>query len=487
MGKPTGFMEYAREVIKDVPPETRLKNFNEFHEELDVAERIRQGARCMDCGVPFCHSSYGCPISNLMPEWNDFIYQGRFEEAFFRLRATNNFPEFTGRVCPSPCESACVLGINEPPVTIKNNECFIIDKAWETGLMVPRPPKVRSGRKVAVVGSGPAGLAAADQLNQAGHDVTVFERADRVGGLLMYGIPNMKLDKGIVLKRTALMEAEGVKFRTGAWIGKNVETGKIAAEFDAVVLAVGSTKPRDLPVPGRNLKGVHFALEFLGANTKSLLDSNLADGSYISAKGKHVVVIGGGDTGNDCLGTSLRHGCAGLKNFEVLSEPPKARTADFPWPLFPRILKVDYGHEEAIHRFGKDPREYEILTKEFLDDGKGNLAGLRTVRVKWAKDDQGRMNMSEVPGTEETWKADLVFLALGFLGPEPETVDAFGLEKDARSNIKAEYGAFSTSKAKIFAAGDARRGQSLVVWAINEGRKTAKAVDKFLMGRTLLP
>ncbi len=487
MGKPTGFMEYEREVVKDVPPAMRLGNFDEFHVELNVAERIKQGARCMDCGVPFCHSSYGCPISNLMPEWNDFIYQGRFEEAFYRLRATNNFPEFTGRVCPAPCESACVLGINEPPVTIKNNECFIIDRAWEAGLMVPRPPRVRTGRRVAVVGGGPAGLAAADQLNQAGHAVTVYERADRVGGLLMYGIPNMKLDKRIVLRRIGVMEAEGIEFRTGAWVGRNVDPEKLVREYDAVVLAIGSTKPRDLAVPGRELNGVHFALDFLGPNTRSLLDSSLGDGRYISAKDKHVVVIGGGDTGNDCLGTSLRHGCASLKNFEVLPEPPKERTAEFPWPLFPRLLKVDYGHEEAIHRFGRDPREYEILTKEFVNDGKGNLAALRTVRVKWAKDGQGRMAMQEIPGTEETWKADLAFLALGFLGPEPETVDAFGVEKDARSNIKAEFGAFATSNPKVFAAGDARRGQSLVVWAISEGRKTAKAVDRFLMGKTLLP
>jgi glutamate synthase (NADPH/NADH) small chain len=487
MGKPTGFFEYARKVVLDISPEERLKNFDEFHKELDVPERIEQGARCMDCGVPFCLSSYGCPIANLMPEWNDFIYQGRFEEAYWRLRTTNNFPEFTGRVCPAPCESACVLGINEPPVTIKNNESFIVDKAYETGLLRPMPPKVRSGKKVAVIGSGPAGLAAADQLNQAGHGVTVFEREDRIGGLLMYGIPNMKLDKNLVAKRVGIMEQEGITFKTGAWVGRNIEPENILRDYDAVVLAVGSTKPRDLPVPGRNLRGIHFAMDFLSANTRALLRGGSRGDGFISAEEKNVVVIGGGDTGNDCLGTSLRHGCKGIFNFEVLPEPPKERSSDQPWPLFPRVLKVDYGHEEAIHRFGRDPREYSIMTKEFIDDGTGNVSSLRTIRVAWSKDAQGRQVMNEIPGTEETWKADLVFLALGFLGPEPETVDSFGLEKDARSNIKAEYGRFAASKEKVFAAGDARRGQSLVVWAIHEGRKAARAVDLYLTGRTLLP
>ncbi len=480
-------MEYSRKVVADIPPLERIRNFNEFHIELDESERIRQGARCMDCGVPFCQSSFGCPIMNLIPEWNDFIYQGRFEEAFWRLRATNNFPEFTGRVCPAPCETACVLGINEPPVTIKNNECFIIDRAYESGWMVPRIPPVRTGKRVAVVGSGPAGLSAADLLNQAGHEITVFERADRVGGLLMYGIPNMKLDKGLVQKRIQIMEAEGIEFRTQSWVGRNVDPEKILAEYDAVILALGATVPRDMQVPGRNLKGIHFAMEYLTFSTKNLLDGKEFNGSALSAHGKQVVVIGGGDTGNDCLGTALRQGCAGIKNFELLPKPPANRTEEFPWPLYPRLLKVDYGHEEALSRFGEDPREWGILTKEFLDDGQGNVSGIRTVRVEWQRDASGKPVMKEIPQTEEIWKADLVLLALGFLGPEGSTLDAFGVEKDPRSNIKADSGSFATSHPRVFAAGDCRRGQSLVVWAIHEGRKVARAVDLFLMGETYLP
>jgi len=480
-------MEYKREKIGDRSPQARVKDFNEFHIELNDAKRQEQGARCMDCGVAFCHSSYGCPIHNLIPEWNDLVFNGRWEEAFWRLRKTNNFPEFTGRVCPAPCETACVLGINEPAVTIKDNECAIIDKAWDNGLMQARAPKFRTGKKVAVIGSGPAGLAAADQLNQAGHSVTVFERADRVGGLLMYGIPNMKLDKGLVEKRVKLMEVEGVEFRTACEVGNQYDTRNLPVDFDAVVLATGATKPRDLPVPGRKLKGVHFAMEFLAANTKSLLDSGLADGKYINAKGKKVVVIGGGDTGNDCLGTSIRHGCSALVNFEVLPKPASERTEEFPWPTYPRLYKQDYGHEESEAVLGRDPREYNILTKEFIDDGKGNVKAVRTVRVQWTKEPGSAPKLNEVPGSEEVWEADLVFLAMGFLGPEQEIAKALDLAVDERSNFKAAYGAYATNVPKVFAAGDARRGQSLVVWAINEGRGAAKAVDSYLMGKSYLP
>lgn len=486
MGKVTGFLEFDRMKVPYRAPDVRVKDFNEFTLPLEQSERIEQGARCMDCGVPFCQSSYGCPVDNLIPEWNDLVFRGRDKEAWMRLMKTNSFPEFTGRVCPAPCEGACVLGINQLPVTIKDNECWIVDNAYEKGWMKPLPPETRTGKKVAVIGSGPAGISAADQLNKAGHLVTVFERADRPGGLLMYGIPNMKLDKSLIMKRVEIMKEEGIVFKTSTAVGKDIAAKDIARDFDAVLVATGSTRPRDLAVPGRNLKGVHFAMEFLSANTKSLLDSNFADGKKIDAKGKKVVVIGGGDTGNDCLGTSLRHGCAALVNFEVLPKPPAERTDDMPWPTFPRTLKVDYGHGEAIEKFGKDPREYCISTKEFVDDGKGNVKGVKTVRVEWKKNDAGQFVMSEVAGSEEYFEADLVFLALGFLGPEDGILKDLGVELDPRSNAKAAYGKFATSADKVFAAGDARRGQSLVVWAINEGRSAAREIDRFLMGKTWL-
>lgn len=487
MGKPTGFIEFSRKTVHDRAPLERLSDFKEFHSHLSEEERREQGARCMDCGVPFCQSNFGCPVDNLIPEWNDLVYQGRWEEAFQRLLKTNNFPEYTGRVCPAPCETACVLGINEPAVTIKDNEAHIIDRAYDTGVMRPRPPEKRTGKRVAVVGSGPSGLACADQLNHAGHQVTVFERDDRIGGLLMYGIPNMKLDKELVERRNRLMADEGVEFRTGTEVGGNVDPRQLVKDYDAVVLACGATVPRDLAVPGRQLEGVHFAMEFLKANTKSLLDSGLADKSYISAAGRDVIVIGGGDTGNDCIGTAMRHGCASLTNFELLSRPPAARNAQMPWPTYPRLYKSDYGHEEAQAKFGPDPREYSILTKEFLSDGDGRLRGLQTVRVEWVSKPGQRPVMEEIPGSEEEWKADLVLLALGFLGPEQPLLEKLGLETDARSNIKADYSRFQTSNPKVFAAGDARRGQSLVVWAINEGRGCAREVDRSLMGSTLLP
>ncbi|HUX14652.1 MAG TPA: glutamate synthase subunit beta [Spirochaetia bacterium] len=487
MGKPTGFIEFVRQPVRDRRPVERLDDFKEFHRHLSEDERREQGARCMDCGVPFCQSSFGCPVDNLIPEWNDLVFQGRWEEAFRRLLKTNNFPEYTGRVCPAPCESACVLGINLPAVTIKDNEAHIIDRAYSDGLMSPRKPEKRTGKRVAVVGSGPSGLACADQLNKAGHRVTVFERDDRIGGLLMYGIPNMKLDKTLVERRNAIMAEEGVEFRTGTDVGTNVDPEELVLTYDAVVLACGATVPRDLPVPGRELSGVHFAMQFLKANTKSFLDTGLTDGNYISAADRDVVVIGGGDTGNDCIGTSMRHGCSSLVNFEVLPRPPAARNAQMPWPTYPRLFKSDYGHEEAEAKFGADPRQYSILTKEFLSDGDGRVRGIRTVRIEWVNKPGERPQMQEVPGSEEEWKADLVLLALGFLGPEQTVMRKLGIETDPRSNIKADYAKFQTSIPKVFAAGDSRRGQSLVVWAINEGRGCAREVDRYLMGSTLLP
>ncbi|PQO32056.1 glutamate synthase subunit beta [Bremerella cremea] len=487
MGKPTGFMEFQRSTVPYRDPLVRINDYNEFPVEVTDSHLQTQGARCMDCGVPFCQSTTGCPVDNLIPEWNDLVYKGRWREALDRLHKTNNFPEFTGRVCPAPCENACVLGITNPPVAIKNIECSIIDRGFEEGWVDAKVPEHRTGKKVAVIGSGPAGLAAAEQLNRAGHNVTVYERDDRIGGLLMYGIPNMKLDKDTVQRRVDLMEAAGIKFVTNAHVGVNLDIAELKEKNDAIVLAVGATKPRDLPIPGRELKGVHFAMEFLKANTKSLLDSKLEDGNYISAEGKDVIVIGGGDTGTDCIGTSIRHGCTSMVNFELLPKPPAERAPDNPWPQWARIFRVDYGHQEAEAKFGNDPREFCILSKEFIDDGNGNVAGIKTVTVQWTKDDSGRWNMSEVPGSEKVFKADLVLLAMGFLGPEATLVEKLGMETDQRSNFKADYGRFATSIDGVFAAGDCRRGQSLVVWAINEGRAAARECDKYLMGVSSLP
>ncbi len=485
MGKPTGFMEFAREIPNSRAARLRVLDWNEFHDHLPDDKLRTQGARCMDCGVPFCQS--GCPVNNLIPEWNDLIYKNQWKQAITRLWRTNNFPEFTGRVCPAPCEGSCVLGINEPPVTIKNIEQTIIDHAWENGWVVPQPPAVRTGKKVAVIGSGPAGLAAADQLNKAGHLVTVFERSDRIGGLLMYGIPNMKLDKrAVVDRRTKLMEQEGITFVVNTHVGKDVDVHELMHEFDAMVLACGATKPRDLKVPGRELEGVHFAVPFLHGNTKSLLDSNLQDGQYLSAKDKDVIVIGGGDTGTDCIGTSLRHGCRSLVNFELMPQPPGTRAADNPWPQWPRIYRTDYGHEEAAATFGHDPRNYGLLTKEFLGDEHGHVKAVKSIEVQWTASN-GKIAMSEMPGTEKIWPANLVLLAMGFLGPEDSIVKQLGLETDARTNFKADYGTYATSVEGVFAAGDCRRGQSLVVWAINEGRGAARQCDLYLMGRTELP
>jgi glutamate synthase (NADPH/NADH) small chain len=493
MGKPTGFMEYRRELPLVRPPRERIGDWQEFHEHADEEKLRTQGARCMDCGVPFCHTgaliegmASGCPVNNLIPEWNDLVYRGLWREALDRLHKTNNFPEFTGRVCPAPCEGSCVLGLNDSPVTIKTIECAIIDKGFEEGWVVPEPPARRTGRRVAVVGSGPAGLAAAAQLNRAGHWVTVFERADRVGGLLMYGIPNMKLDKRVVQRRVDVMAAEGVRFVTNCEVGRDYPADRLVQEFHAAVLCGGATQPRDLPVEGRNLRGVHFAMEFLHANTKALLDTNLTNGHHISAKGKDVIVIGGGDTGTDCVGTALRHGCKSLVQLEILPRPPEERAPDNPWPQWPKVYRLDYGQEEAAALFGADPREYCVQTKRFVGDDGGNVRELHTVRIEWVKDG-GRFVPREVPGTEKVFPAQLVLLAMGFLGPENQLLDQLGVEKDPRSNTRAEYGKYATSVPGVFAAGDMRRGQSLVVWAINEGRGAARECDRYLMGETALP
>ena len=495
MGKPTGFLEINRELPRDRDPLQRVKDWNEFHEHMHSDKLREQGARCMDCGIPFCHQgaivagmAAGCPVNNLIPEWNDLVYRGLWRDALDRLHKTNNFPEFTGRVCPAPCEGSCVLGINEPPVTIKNIEAAIIDHGFQQGWVLPEPPEKRTGKKVAVVGSGPAGLAAAAQLNKVGHTVTVFERADRPGGLLMYGIPNMKLaKKEVVERRLKIMEEEGVKFVTNCEIGKDYASDKLLKDFDAVVLAGGATKPRDLPIEGRNLKGIHFAMQFLHHNTKSLLDGKPSD-QYVSAKGKHVVVIGGGDTGTDCVGTSMRHGCKSLAQLEILPKPPDERASDNPWPQWPKVYKLDYGQEEAKAAFGSDPREYVVTAQKFIDDGQGNVKAIQITNISWVRDEaSGRINPVPVEGSQREIPADLVLLAMGFLGPEDTVLADLKVERDPRSNAKAEHGKFTTNIKGVFAAGDMRRGQSLIVWAINEGRGAARAVDEYLMGKTDLP
>jgi glutamate synthase (NADPH/NADH) small chain len=508
MGKPTGFMEHERELPSKREPLQRLGDWMEF--DLEFAdERLQiQGARCMDCGIPFCHTgkiingmASGCPINNLIPEWNDLVYRGLWRKALDRLLKTNNFPEFTGRVCPAPCEGSCTLGINDPPVTIKAIEHAIIDRGFAEGWITPQPPDHRTGKTVAVVGSGPAGLACAAQLNHAGHHVTVFERADRIGGLLMYGIPNMKLDKGVVQRRVDLLAAEGVTFVANTEIGKDLPASQLSADFDAVVLCGGATKPRDLPIEGRGLQGVHFAMEFLHGNTKHLLDGGLRVTGYglrgaesraseapISAAGLDVIVIGGGDTGTDCVGTSLRHGCKSVTQFEILPQPPLERQADNPWPEWPKVLRVDYGQEEALARFGADPRSYCITAKRFIGDDQGRLAAVETVEIEWVTGNNGSgLRPQEIPGTDKVWPAQLVLLAMGFLGPEDMLLSQLGVERDQRSNARADYGKFATSVPGVFAAGDMRRGQSLVVWAINEGRGAAREVDLYLMGETHLP
>ena len=490
MGKPTGFIEYLRELPVDRAPLERIGDWKEFHPHLEEKRLRHQGARCMDCGVPFCHTgklisgmASGCPVNNVIPEWNDLVYRGLWREALERLHMTNNFPEFTGRVCPAPCEGSCVLGINDAPVTIKNIENEIIDRGWDEGWVLPEPPAARTGRKVALIGSGPAGLAAAQQLNRAGHLVTVLERDDRPGGLLMYGIPNMKLDKREVLeRRIALLEQEGIKFLCNANVGENVEAQLLLRDFDATVICTGATQPRDLAIPGRGLRGVHFAMEFLTASTKALLDGG-PDASPIHARGRDVVVIGGGDTGTDCVGTSIRQGCRSLAQIEIMPRAPLERAADNPWPEWPKVHKLDYGQEEAAAKFGGDPRGYLTTVKKFVGDAQDQLKELVTVQVAWERSDKGQLIPVEVPGTEQVRPAQLALLAMGFLGPESALLKELGVDCDARSNVNADDGRYVTNLKGVFAAGDCRRGQSLVVWAIHEGRGAAAACDRFLTGK----
>ena len=494
MGKTTGFMEYQREMPEDRDPLARLKDWDESHPPVPDEMLQRQAARCMDCGTPFCHTgklmagmASGCPLNNLIPDWNDLVYRGQWQRALRRLLKTNNFPEFTGRVCPAPCEGSCTVGLNGDPVTIKAIEVSIIDKAFEEGWIGPEVPPVRTGKSVAIVGSGPAGLACAAQLNRAGHTVTVFERADRVGGLLMYGIPNMKLDKRLVDRRVGLMARNGIRFVTGVEIGRDIPSDSLLKDYHATVLCCGATQPRDLDVEGRKLSGIHLAMEFLTRNTKSLLDSYHADGAYIDAKGKRVVVIGGGDTGTDCVGTALRHGAASVTQLEILPKPPARRGADNPWPQWPKVASMDYGQQEAAAVQGEDPRRYSVQTVKFVGR-KGAVTEVHTVDLKWTRTPEGRMVQEEVPGSQQVIPADLVLLALGFLGPERKgPITELGLKLDGRGNVVAD-GQRMTSIPGVFAAGDMVRGQSLVVWAIHEGRNTARSVDRYLMyGKTYLP
>ena len=475
------------------PPLERVEDWREFHVHSDDAELRNQGARCMDCGVPFCHTgkvlagaASGCPINNLIPEWNELVYRGHWRAAFDRLHQTNNFPEFTGRVCPAPCEGSCVLSLNDNPVTIKRIEQAIIDRAFEAGWVLPQPPSNRTGKRVAIVGSGPAGLTAAAQLNQAGHWVTVFERADRIGGLLMYGIPNMKLEKSLVQRRTDLLAAEGVEFLVNTNVGGAYSSEQLLKDHDAIVLCGGASRPRDLSVSGRSLSGIHFAMDFLQRNTKSLLDSNHEDGCFFSAKDKDVIVIGGGDTGTDCVGTALRQGCRSLVQFEILAKPPETRAPDNPWPQWPKVYRLDYAQEEAAALFGCDPRTYSIMTKSFIGDKDGQVKGVVTVDIKWSKDENGKFRPLEIARSEKKWRAQMVLLALGFEGPESEgLLNQIGVELDNRGNVATDKDKM-TNVSKVFAAGDMARGQSLVVWAIADGRHAARGADKFLMDQARL-
>lgn len=492
MGKPTGFLDYERQVNTEIEPLDRIKNYEEFHVPISEEERQVQASRCMECGVPFCQSGMiiggmasGCPLNNLCPEWNDLLYIGSYGQALGRLLKTNNFPEFTSRVCPAPCEAACTCGLNDTPVTIKDNENAIIEYGYENGLMEPNPPKVRTGKTVAVIGSGPSGLAAADQLNKRGHLVTVFERADYPGGLLMYGIPNMKLDKSIIERKIKVMEAEGITFKTGVNVGVDIKAEVLCEQFDRVILACGASKPRDIKVPGREAKGIYFAVDYLTRVTKHLREPEFKD--YIDAKGKNVLVIGGGDTGNDCVGSSIRQGAKGVVQLEMMPKSPESRAENNPWPEWPKVLKTDYGQQEAIAVYGKDPRIYETTVKEFLADKDGVLKQVKCVKLAWEKNEEtGRMAMREIPGSEYILDADLVLIAAGFLGAEEYVTSAFHVKTTERMAVQTAPQKYATSEAGVFTAGDMHRGQSLVVWAIREGREAAKEVDRDLMGYTNL-
>lgn len=495
MGKPTGFIEYKRENPPKRDPFERTKSWKEFQILMPEPVLRQQGARCMDCGVPFCQTGttmdgsgeIGCPVYNLIPEWNDLVYRGKWKEALERLHKTNNFPEFTGRVCPAPCEGSCTVAISDDAVSIKSIEFHIVERGFQEGWIVAQPPMKRTGKKVAVVGSGPAGLSAAAQLNKAGHSVTVFEREDRIGGLLTYGIPDVKLAYHVVERRVKILEEEGIIFKTNVEIGKDVSATELKEEFDSVLLCTGATKPRDVEVEGRNLNGIHFAMDFLTANTKSLLDTDHADGNYISAEGKDVIVIGGGDTGVDCITTSVRHGAKSITQFDINSQKPDQRDENNPWPLFPIVHQVEDGQKEAKAVYGKDPRSYQVSTTKFVGDEHGNVKELHTIGVETTIDEQGRKVRTPIPGTEKIWSADLILLAVGFTGPEERIIEELSLETTSRSTIEAEYGAYATSVEGVFAAGDNRRGQSLVVWAIHEGREAARECDRYLMGSSNLP
>ena len=494
MGKPTGFLDYKRIDAASTAPKERICNYNEFHTFLSKEEQQNQGARCMECGVPFCQSGMtisgmtsGCPLHNLVPEWNDLIFHGNWEMAYERLHKTNNFPEFTSRVCPALCEKACTCGHWGDAVSVRDNEHGIIETAYEMGYAAPKPPKVRTGKKVAIIGSGPSGLAAADQLNQRGHQVTVYERDDRIGGLLMYGIPNMKLEKNIIDRKVEIMKAEGVEFKTGVNVGKDVKAKELLKEYDRVVLCCGAKNPRDISAPGRDADGIYFAVDFLTQTTKSLLNSNLTDGQFVSTKDKNVVIIGGGDTGNDCVATAIRQGAKSVTQLEMMPCPPVTRAANNPWPEWPKVLKTDYGQEEAIAVFGNDPRIYQTTVKEFHKDKKGNLDGITIVSLESKKDEAtGRMIMAEVAGSEKKLPCELVLIAAGFLGTEKYVAEAFGVELNARTNVSTKEGSYATSVKNVFVAGDNHRGQSLVVWAIREGREVAREVDESLMGYSYL-